>query len=142
MQSLRDMVPGLSLPSMSAGDTVSDPRGHELAFSPSGSESVNPIPDRLDNTPMPVIPSAQLPVNQQLGKYGAKGLPDRPANQSASVRPEGPQPSRDMGWTTGPQPGGNQGAGNAGAGDSGDGGAWGATPSFGPVRWGPGNSDA
>ena len=143
MQNLSQHVPGLSLPSMSAGNTLDDPKGHDLAMGGKGSASVIPLPDRMDVSPMPQIPAAQLPLNPQLGQYGAKGnLPPRPPGQSASVRPEGPQPGRDRGWTTGPQPGGNQGAGNPGAGDSGDGGAWSPTPSFMAERWGPANSDA
>ena len=102
-----------------------------------GSDSVIPLPDRLDNSPLPVIPGGQIPVSTQPGRYGGVGLPAPPPNQSASVRPEGPQPARDGGWTTGNQPGGNQGAGNPGAGDSGPGELWTASPSFGPARWGP-----
>jgi len=53
MDNLSHLVPGLSLPSMGAGNTIDDPRGHELAFSGPGSESVNPVPDRVDNSPLP-----------------------------------------------------------------------------------------
>ena len=107
----------LSPTSMSAGNTISDPHGHELGMALTGSDSVNPIPDRQDNVGLPDIPGDQMPVSNISGHYGGAGLPPSPP----SPPPAGP-------WTVGVQGGGLQGKGNPGAGSSGAD-VWKPTPS-------------
>jgi len=108
----------LSPTSMSGGNTISDPHGHELGMALPGSESVNPLPDRLDNVGQPKL-GAQQPVNPQAGHNGGVGLPPSPPMT----------PGDHAGsWTTGVQGGGNQGHGNPGAGSSGAD-LWKPTPS-------------
>ena len=113
-----EILPGspLSPTSMSGGNTISDPHGHELGMALTGSESVNPLPDRLDQVGQPTIPDDRVPVSTQAGNHGGAGLPPSP-----------PMTPGDHGapWTTGVQGGGNQGHGNPGAGSSG------------PDRWKP-----
>lgn len=101
----------LSPTSMSGGNTISDPKGHTLGMALPGSESVNPLPDRLDQVPMPELP-AQQPVNPQAGHYGGTGLPPSPPLDNGETPGAG-------GFSTGVQGGGNQGGGNPGAGSSG-----------------------
>lgn len=50
MQDLTGRFPThLSPTSQSGGNTIQDPAGHAAAMTAPGSESVNPLPDRLDN---------------------------------------------------------------------------------------------
>lgn len=102
----------LSPGSMGAGNTISDPAGHKLAMALPGSESVNPIPDRVDNVGLPELPADQVPLSTQAAK---NHLPAAAGNTGG-------------GWTTGVQPGGLQGHGNPGAGPSGPD-LWKPTPS-------------
>jgi hypothetical protein len=48
--------------SMSGGNTV-DLDSYKVAFTAPGSQSVNPLPDKTDYGPLPVIPGEQIPVN-------------------------------------------------------------------------------
>jgi len=93
MENLSALVPGLSLPSEGAGNTISDPRGHELAFSAPGSESVNPLPDRLDNSPLP-MPGGREDYAHLISDGGRPGT--RPANDAGPWTTEFQSGS---GWT-------------------------------------------
>jgi hypothetical protein len=47
--------------SQSPGNTISD--GSAWAMTAPGSPSINPLPDRRDQLPQPVLPDGQIPVN-------------------------------------------------------------------------------
>lgn len=46
--------------SMGAGNTTADDR--KWSMSAPGSPSILPVPDRMDNLPLPQIPDSQIPV--------------------------------------------------------------------------------
>jgi len=130
--------PALAPSAMEGGNMVAT---NMIAMALPGSEPITPMPEApnlLDpNLPMPKIPAGQRPLSTQVGKYGGVGLPARPANNSGDIRAPGAEPGRDGGgFTTGPQPGGNQGHGNPGAGSSGPD-LWKPTISFGPPARSP-----
>ena len=88
--------------SMAATNTITDESG-SMALTGSPSESTT---GKTTGTPMPELPSAQLPHTPTAGKRGGAGLPSAPGQSSG-------------GFTTGIQGGGNQGRGRTGAGSSG-----------------------
>lgn len=66
---LSDRVPGLSISSMSAGNTVADDPG--LSMTAPGTPSVLPVPDAMDRLPMPE-PRTHARTTL-VGESGAKG---------------------------------------------------------------------
>jgi hypothetical protein len=88
LQDLSALVAGLSLPSMGAGNTISDVAGHALAQSAPGSESVNPIPDRLDNTPLPQVGQREdyAPLVSEDGSPGTRPVGDPFSSRAGSDR--------------------------------------------------------
>lgn len=97
--------PALAPSSQEGGNMVATNTG---GMALPGSEPITPMPETpnlLDpNLPMPHL-GAELPLTPTNGKYGAVGLPSAPGQA-------------DSAFTTGVQPGGNQGRGG-GAGSSG-----------------------
>jgi hypothetical protein len=91
MQDLTGKYPaGMTPSSMSAGNTLSD--SNEPAMSAPGSESVNPLPDRLDN----VVDVASAPVDDFAHLIGDGG--ERTARpQQAEVDAAGENAAR---WRT------------------------------------------
>jgi hypothetical protein len=130
--------PALAPSAMEGGNMVAT---NMVAMALGGSEPITPMPEApnlLDpNLPMPKIPAERIPLSTQAGKYGGVGLPPSPDPQDEPLRPPGAEPGRDRGgFTTGPQPGGNQGRGGPGAGTSGPD-LWKPTLSFGPPSGNP-----
>jgi len=130
--------PALAPSAMDGGNMVATNTGGGAL---PGSAPITPLPEapnQLDqNLPMPKIPADQVPLSTQVGNHGGVGLPPRPANNSAGLRAPGAAPARDPGgFTTGNQPGGNQGHGGPGAGSSGPD-LWKPTLSFGPPARNP-----
>ena len=98
--------PALAPSSMEGGNMVATNTGGGAL---PGSEPITPMPEApnlLDpNLPMPHL-GTQMPLTPTAGEHGGVGLPHAPGQSSG-------------GFTTGVQPGGNQGHGNTGAGSSG-----------------------
>jgi hypothetical protein len=72
-------VPGLVVSSMNAGNTTADDRQHSM--SAPGSPSVLPVPDRMDNLPLPQ-PGARADHAHTVGAGGARE--SRPADTVAT----------------------------------------------------------
>ena len=97
--------------SMAATNTITD-ESASMALPGSPSESTD---GKEVHAPMPEIPAARVPLTPTAGSHGGAGLPQVPGQSPG-------------GFTTGVQPGGNQGHGNPGTGSSGPD-AWKPTPS-------------
>jgi len=107
MEDLTGKFPtALSFPSMAGGNTIADPAGHKLAMTAPGSESVNPLPDRLDN----VIDTAGNPSNPRRIEVND---PLR-SGEEASPGPDGSGTwAKAGGWTSGDRHGWTGASANA-----------------------------
>lgn len=83
----------LSPSSMSAGNTTADDRA--ITQSAPGSASVLPVPDRMDNLPMPAWTNAE-PI--PLGHPGQQQKASSPARESLGAFTDAPENLADL-WT-------------------------------------------